>query len=133
VFLSLVSKSVAVTARLARRSPAGKIRALYIDCTHVHQTGNTSGIARVVRNLAVLGAEMSEELGVPVRPVILTSRGFAVISADWLTPRNPGVIVRLLRHCTKSVVAVLRSVDALLVYSPMLTRVLWSGIPERAG
>ena len=121
-----------MTGRFEPRSPAADIRALYIDCTHVHQTRNTSGIGRVVRNLAVLGSELSEELGVPVRPMLLTSRGFAVIPADWLTPRRPGVFVRLLRHCTRSVVAVFRSADALVVYSPMLTRLLWSGIAESA-
>lgn len=110
--------------------PAG-VRSLYVDCTHVYQTRNTSGIARVVRNLAVLGSGMSNELSVDVRPILLTSRGFAVISPDWLTPRESGVVLRLARWCARCLIAVLRSAEALVVYAPLLARMFWAGLPER--
>lgn len=120
-----------MTARDASSSLAGSVRALFVDCTHVYQTRNTSGIARVVRNLAVLGSGMSSELGVGIRPILLTSRGFAVIPPDWLTPRPPGAIVRFIRWCARCVLAAARSAEALLEFAPLLARVIWAGCPER--
>lgn len=120
-----------MTARDASSSPAGGVRSLFVDCTNVYQTRNTSGIARVVRNLAILGSDMSAELSVEIRPILLTSRGFAVITRDWLTPRPPGLVLRLARWCAWCLLSALRSIEALIVYAPLLARVLWAGWPER--
>lgn len=120
-----------VTARVASNTPAGGVRSLFVDCTHVYQTRGTSGIARVVRNLAILGSGMSAELNVEVRPILLTSRGFAVITPDWLALQTPGMALRIARWCALCLLSALRSTESLILYAPLLARVFWAGYPER--
>lgn len=107
--------------------PTHKVRALYVDCTHVHQTRNASGIARVVRNLAIQGAELSGELGLPVRPILQTSRGFAAIPASWLRPRRRGLIGSIARATKVALRRVFLSIEGLIARVPALWLASWSG------
>lgn len=104
------------------------VRALYVDCTHVHQTRNTSGIARVVRNLAILGSEMSGELGLPVRPILQTSQGFAAIPTSWLMPRTRGFVGSLARSIKLASRAAFLSVEDLIARVPALWLACRTGV-----
>jgi len=102
-----------------------EVRAIYVDCTHVFQTKNKSGIPRVVRNLAILGSKMTGELGVPVNPIVLTSRGFAVIPPEWLLQRESDGVVRIFRPIMLFVVGVFATMSAIIAYSPFILQRCW--------
>jgi len=109
-----------------RATPASQgVRAIYVDCTHVFQTKNKSGIPRVVRNLAILGSKMTDELGVPVNPIVLTSRGFAVIPPEWLSQRDSDGVVRIFRPVLLFVVGVFATMSAIIAYSPFILQRRW--------
>lgn len=123
--MSAVAAAEPIVRSAVRAEPAHSVRAIYVDCTHVFQTKNRSGIPRVVRNLAILGSGMSGELGVPVSPIVLTSRGLATIPPEWLSPRDAEGVSRLLRRVTTYIFGVFATISALIAFSPFILQRRW--------
>ncbi|MBX3390554.1 MAG: glycosyltransferase [Phycisphaeraceae bacterium] len=119
------AQPIARNLPLAKSDRAQKVRAIYVDCTHVFQTKNRSGIPRVVRNLAILGSGLSGELGVPVSPIVLTSRGLATIPPEWLSPRDAEGVSRILRRFVTFVFGFFATLSALIAFSPFILQRRW--------
>ena len=123
--MSAVATAEPVARNAIRAEAERSVRAIYVDCTHVFQTKNRSGIPRVVRNLAIIGSGMSGELGVPVSPIVLTSRGLATIPPEWLSPRDADGVSRLLLRIVAFVFGALATLGAVIALSPFILQRRW--------
>jgi hypothetical protein len=77
---------------------AGQIKRILLECTQIYESRGTTGIPRVVRNLADSGPAAAREYGIELIPVIVRGRRFYPIQ---LRPAacddEPGAIVSFQR------------------------------------
>lgn len=93
---------------MKRKTEADKVaRRVFVECTHLYQHNFNTGIQRVVRNLACLGAEEGKALGLDVRPVVITSAGLAEISPAALSRGRSSAAVRVWTRVRKGLLGLL--------------------------
>ncbi|MBL8874512.1 MAG: glycosyltransferase family 4 protein [Phycisphaerae bacterium] len=82
-------------------------RRVFVECTHLYQHNFNTGIQRVVRNLACLGAGEGKALDLDVRPVVITSAGLAEISPAALAKGKSSAAVRVWTRMRKGLIGLL--------------------------
>jgi glycosyltransferase involved in cell wall biosynthesis len=78
---------------------------VYIDCTHTSASGITTGIERVVRNIANHCVASGEELGMTCQPVVVAGERFRPIAPgrQWRSQRKISLRIALNAVYTRAV------------------------------